>query len=170
MPINVFLSVGRPFTAAQEAFIARVEHHLGQHGLRARTVGRTTLAEARPLATISTVLDRSAGALVIALERVAIARAAERRGAPDEVAIIDQALPTPWNQIEAALAYAKRMPLLVIKERHVRGDGLLDGSHDWCVHEVDLASDLMADADFAILFERWRRDVMRRAGWFRYRR
>jgi hypothetical protein len=115
-------------------------------------------------------MDRSAGALVIALERIAIEQGFERPGASEQTVITTPSIPTPWNQIEAAFAYSKGVPLLVIKEDRVRPDGLLEGRYDWYVHSTALDPVFLESADFGGIFESWHRDVRRRAGWFGFRR
>ena len=170
MAINVFLSVGRPFTDAQEAFISSIERYLGDKGLRPRTVGRNEFTHKQPLQLVNELMDRSAGALVIALERLAIANGFDKQGSPDQEPITDVAIATPWNQIEAAFAYAKQIPLLVIRENKVRDDGLLEGRYDWYVHATDLDPAFLTSLEFKGMFDSWRRDIRRRAGWFRYRR
>jgi hypothetical protein len=169
MPINVFLSVGQVFTSQQERFVSRIEAHISGQGLRPRTVGRNEFTHKQPLQLIETLMDGSAGVLVIALERMMIQTGFERRGTPDQKTISNEALPTPWNQIEAAFAYVKRLPLLVIRETAVRADGLLEGRYDWYVHSTDLDPDFVNSTAFNGTFESWLRDVRRRAGWFRYR-
>lgn len=170
MPINVFLSVGRPFTAEQEGVVASVEAHLAQHGLRARTVGRNMFTHKDPLPFVSGLMDQSAGALVIALERIAVEQGLERRGAPEQRAISNVAIATPWNQIEAAFAFAKGIPLLVIRERSVRADGLLERNYGWHVHATGFEPGFLTTPDFAGVFASWHRDVRKKAGWFGYRR
>ena len=114
-------------------------------------------------------MDRSAGVLVIALERIAIETGFEQRGTPAQTMITQEAIATPWNQIEAAFAYAKRIPLLVIREAGVRADGLLEGRYDWYVHSTDLDPGFVNSTEFKGTFESWCNDVRNRAGWFRYR-
>jgi len=167
--INVYLSVGRPFLKAQEDFITSIESHLASSGLRARTVGRNEYSYKQPLRAVEDLMSKCAGSVVVALERLAIERAVERRNAPDEQRIENVALPTPWNQIEAALAYAHRMPLLVLKEKRIREEGLLEGRYDWYVQEVELDLVSLNSAEFRGIFDSWSRDVHRRAGWFNYR-
>ena len=169
MALNVFLSVGRPFTPEQEQFIASVETYLTGHGLRARTVGRTEFTHKQPLQLINELMDHSAGALVIALERIAISEGTEKGGPPSGAVLRNEFLATPWNQIEAAMAYAKRIPLFVIRQTSVRPEGLLEGRYDWYVHAVDLNPKFLLSTEFAGTFESWKRDVRARAGWFRHR-
>jgi hypothetical protein len=170
LTINVFLSVGRAFSDIQESFISSIERHLEQSGLRPRTVGRNEFSYKQPLQLVDDLMERSAGALVIALERLSIETGFERRGTPAQTVVTNIAIPTPWNQIEAAFAYAKRIPLLVIRENKVRPEGLLEGRYDWYVHATDLDASFLTSAEFKGTFDSWYRDVRRRAGWFRYRR
>ena len=169
MPINVFVSVGCKSAPIQEEFIASIERHLADKGLRPRTVGRNEFTHGQPLRFVNQLMDRSAGALVIALERISIRDGIERRGTSEERSICDEAIATPWNQIEAALAYAKRMPLMVVKENTVRPEGLLERHHDWYVHSTGLDPGFVRSTAFRETFDSWLHDVRRRAGWFRFR-
>lgn len=164
--INVFLSVGRTSSPAQETFVASVENYLSNKGLRSRTVGRNEFTHKQPLKLVDELMNRCAGALVIALERIFIETAIERRGTDSAQRIKGSALPTPWNQIEAAFGYAKNLPLLVIKEDCVREEGLLEGRYDWYVHSTSLDLEFLASREFEGTFESWNKDVKRRAGWF----
>jgi hypothetical protein len=116
------------------------------------------------------LLKNSAGVLVIAVERVAIKDGLEYGGPAHETRITNESIATPWNQIEAAFAYAMGIPLLVIREDTVRAEGLLEGRYDWYVHETPLNTSFLGSPDFKGIFRDWRKDVESRAGWFRYRR
>lgn len=100
--MNVFVSVGDTATDEQEMFVRAVEDRLRSEGLVPHTVGRNTFSSDAPLKTITDLLDRCAGTVVIALERTYFASGTERRGGPKESRLSDVRLPTPWNQIEAA--------------------------------------------------------------------
>jgi hypothetical protein len=169
VPINVFVSVGRALAPAQEAFISSIERHLTQKGLRPRTLGRSEFTHSQPLQFVNKLMDRSGGVLVIALERISIEVGTERPGTPHERLVAHEAIPTPWNQIEAAFAYAKRIPLMVVKENKVRAEGLLEGKYDWYVHSTELDPEFVHTPEFEGTLESWLNDVRQRAGWFRYR-
>jgi hypothetical protein len=169
MPINVFLSVGRTFAPAQEQFVAKFERLLAERGLTTQTVGRSVSTYRKPLVAIDRLMRRCAGAVIIAFERIRINSGAEKRGSPEEMALSDIDIATPWNQIEAAFAYSLRLPLFVMKERSVRGDGLLEEGNDWYVHAIDLSLDSLDRPEFRGAVDEWRRDVRARAlrkGWF----
>jgi len=100
--LNVFVSVGGTATEQQQAFVRSVEDRLRSEGLVPHTVGRNTFSADPPLKTVTQLLDRCSGTVVIALERSHFASGTEKRGGPKEAALADVKLPTPWNHIEAA--------------------------------------------------------------------
>jgi hypothetical protein len=128
--LSVFVSVGGTATEHQEAFVRAVEDRLRSEGLVPHTVGRNTFSADAPLKTVVELLDTCSGAVVIALERSYFPSGAEQRGGPKEVALTDVKLPTPWNQIEAAMAYARGLPLMVIVEAGLKSEGLLEHGYD----------------------------------------
>lgn len=73
---------------------------------------------------------------MIALERMDFPTGAERRGGPKEAALDEVRLATPWNPIEAAMAYSRGHPLMVIVEQGLRAEGLLERGYDWYVQSV----------------------------------
>jgi hypothetical protein len=76
--------------------------------------------------------------VVIALERLFVATGSEKRGGASETKLADLKIATSWNHIEAALAYSRGYPLLVLVEEGVRPDGLLEKGFDWYVQSVKL--------------------------------
>ena len=47
---------------------------------------------------------------------------------------------TAWTHIEAAMAYGLELPLLILREKSVRSEGMIDpGTHEWNVYDIDLA-------------------------------
>lgn len=161
MPTNVFLSCGSVSTEAQERFVSAVERQFEAQGLRPLTIGRTVFDHGQPLKLIDKVMRNCAGAAILAYERMHIADGQERRGSPREAPVRDTLTATPWNQIEAAMAYTLRLPLLVIVENGLRQEGLLEGGYDWRVVSVDIARPLDAEPTYAPIFASWRKEVSR---------
>jgi hypothetical protein len=69
-----------------------------------------------------------------------------------------------WNQIEAALGYAKGLPLLVIAESGLLEDGLLEGRYDWKVFWTDFTSEQLGSDRFIGFIESWKNLVLEREG------
>lgn len=128
---DVFVSVGGTATAQQEAFVRGVEERLRSEGLVPHTVGRNTFSSDSPLKAVTELMDRCSGTVVIALERSYFPTGVDKRGGPKETALSDVRLPSPWNQIEAAMSYARGLPIMVVVESGLKSEGLLERGHDW---------------------------------------
>lgn len=159
MPIHVFLSVGRTATPKQEAFVRAVQDFLTEHGLEARTVGRTDFTYQKPLQLIAEVMRQCQGTIVIAFERLYVAQGLELRGSPDAAPLSGLKLPTVWTQIEAAMAYTLGHPLLAIVESDLRSEGVLEEGYDWYIKWVDLTPASLQEPAFLKTFAAWRERV-----------
>lgn len=137
MPVDVFMSVGRSSTPEQEEFVMAVERCLMEQGLQPHTLGRTDWSSAQPLQAIRELMERCSGTAVIAFERLHVADGVDlgRDGGQD---IGGAGLPTVWNQIEATMAHQLGLPLLVLVEKGLRSEGLLESRYDWMVEWIEL--------------------------------
>jgi hypothetical protein len=158
--LNVFVSVGGTATEQQEAFVRAVEDRLRSEGLIPHTVGRNTFSADAPLKTVTELLDSCAGAVVIALERSYFASGTEKRGGPKEVPLTDVKLPTPWNHIEAAMAYTRGLPLMVIVETGLKSEGLLERGYDWYVQWVRPEGAALNSTEFNGVLASWKQKMM----------
>jgi hypothetical protein len=154
MAVNVFVSVGTCFRPEQDQFVTAVEEHLREHGMRPQTLGRNAFDSGQPLQAVKRMMQSSRGAVIIALERIRIKEGAEKGTQP----LADVALATPWNQIEATMAYMLGLPMLVIKERTVKAEGMLQ-RYDWFVQDVDVTPSLIDQPAFVGTFDSWRQKV-----------
>ena len=159
MSTKIFLSVGRTFTSAQEEFVSELESFLQAHDLIAQTVGRTYFSSEQPLRAIMNVLRECSGAVILAFERVFIKQGCEKRGSPKESPLEETNLPTVWNQIEAAIAYILGHPLMVVIEKGLRSEGLLETGYDWYVQWVDMDASELRTREFAGVFSDWKKRV-----------
>ena len=157
---NVFVSVGATATNEQEDFVCAVEDRLRAEGLTPHTVGRNTFSADAPLVAVKQLLDRCSGTVVIALERSYFPAGVDKRGGPKETALSTVKLPTPWNQIEAAIAYSLGRPLMIILETGLKNEGLLQQGYDWYVQEVKLERAALASAEFNGVFASWKQKVL----------
>ncbi len=159
---NVFVSVGCTATAEQETFVRAVEERLRSEGLTPHTVGRNTFSADAPLKAVAELIDKCAGTVVIALERTYFASGIERRGGAKHTNLSEVKLPTPWNQIEAAMAYSQGHPLMVIVEAGIKSEGLLERGNDWYVQSVNLSVAALTTAEFNGVLASWKRKMIQR--------
>lgn len=154
--INVFLSVGSVANTEQEAFVQAIENRLRSEGLTPLTLGRNHFSSEAPLRAITELMDTCEGTVVIALERVYFPSGTERRGGEKETPLSQVSLSTPWNQIEAALSYARGLPLLVIVAKEVRTEGLLEPGYDWFVQRVEPKATALNSNEFSGVLSSWK--------------
>ena len=160
--MDIFVSVGTGLNPQQETFVSAVEDRLRAIGFTPCTIGRNTFSSEAPLRAVAELMDRCAGAVVIALERYHFDNGVERRGSAKEQAVGPVALPTPWNQIEAAMAYSRGLPLFVVVDDQLRCDGLLEKGNDWYVQELPIDPSALNSASFIGVLDNWRGRVSQR--------
>lgn len=128
--IPVFLSYPKPHLQVQQQFIERVSAYLQDHGFEPRTLGVTDYDMSAPLKAIRRLMLESNGLVTIAFKRTLVKIAIVRAGAelPDttEEERCDFWLTSPYCQIEPAMAYQLGLPILILREKGVINDGLLD--------------------------------------------
>lgn len=61
--------------------------------------------------------------------------------------------------VEAAMAYVREHPLLVIVEDSLRREALLEPNYDWYVQRVRLDSSILHDREFIGIFSDWKKLV-----------
>lgn len=159
--LDVFVSVGATGTDQQESFVRAVEDRLRSEGLIPHTVGRNTFSADAPLNTIMELMDKCSGTVVIALERMYFPAGIEKRGSPEEVPLTEIKLPTPWNQIEAAIAHSRGHPLMVIVERGIKNEGLLERGYQWYVQQVKPEAAALNTSEFNGVLSSWKEKMVR---------
>ena len=161
-PAPVFLSVGGGRTEPQEAFVKAIKDYFLSRDLDAKTVDEYGSTNRQPLKDVEYRMNRCYGAVVLAFERTRIVLGVSRPGATSENELKNLRLPTVWNQIEAAMAYTRGLPLLVLVEHGLQDEGMLESRYDWRVKRVNLRDPIVSDPEFLGIFEDWRRSVFDR--------
>lgn len=156
---HIFVSVGTTATQEQEEFVCAVEARVRAEGLVPHTVGRDTFSADAPLKAVTDLMKTCSGVVIIALERTYFPTGLDKPGGPRETPLAEVRLATPWNQIEAAMAYASGLPLLVIVETLVKQEGLLEPGYDWYVLQLPLASSSLATPEFNGVLASWKQKL-----------
>ena len=131
--IDIFLS--RPTWIAPEFCdgLDRFLTYLASHGFRPRTLGATDYPSQCPLDEVIRLMGHCRGAIILGYPQIGL-----EQGTIKGEAVSDRVLPTEWNHIEAGLAYAEGLPLLVIHHCGI-SRGIFDhGALNSFVHEQDL--------------------------------
>ncbi len=127
---------------AQYGFLAR--RHLAP-----RTLGVNEYDYDAPLRAIRRLIGASDGFLAVAFKKTLVEKGStsRRRGhqKPIEELLSNIALASPWVQIEAAMAYQREIPIMILREKGVVADGLLEaGVVSQYMPEFDLSSSATA--------------------------
>lgn len=160
---DVFLSVGATATEEQEKFVSAIEDRLRSAGLIPHTVGRSDFSSDSPLTLVRELMDRCCATVVVALERMYFEKGLDKPGGPKQSALNNVRLATPWNQVEAAMAYSRNHPLLVIVENGIKSEGLLERGYEWYVLWVDKDVPSLNTKEFNGVFSNWKDKVAQSA-------
>jgi len=132
---NVFVSrptwIPANFQKGLDSFLRFLEGHQ----LRPRTLGASDYANQAPLDEVISLMSQCDGAIILGYPQIEITKGTLKGGDIKKTLI----LPTEWNHIEAGLAYAKGLPLLVIHHINVQR-GIFDrGTFNSFIYEKDLS-------------------------------
>jgi hypothetical protein len=156
MRIPVFGSCPTSLNNDQEATLTVILSELGDQGLEMRTLGRTDYPVDFPLREVFTLARQCCGGIILGFTQFDCAMGTFKRGTPEEHRQKAARFSTPWNQIEAGILYALRLPLLVFREPGIAGGVFDAGATDAFVHQMPGFSLLRAEKDeLRDLIRRW---------------
>jgi hypothetical protein len=134
--IKVFFSVGSPFNDSQQHYINKLVDYFDKNGILLETLKGWN--DNDPLIPILEEMKTSNGCLVLALERYHIQDGSEKRGSAQETKITDKSLTSSWLHIETALARSLDLPLIILKDRSLKNEGLIhDDKQEWGIVRID---------------------------------
>jgi len=144
---NVFVSFGTPYSDAQREFLEALLALLRKCNVTPRAVNMTEYSTENPLKVISRIMHECDAAIIVAYERTFFDSGFEKRKSAKEKRIEAVRYTTPWNQIEAAMAYALDLPLIVMMEAGLREEGLLEQNYDWYIERLSISGAAFEDKD-----------------------
>lgn len=156
---NVFISMGSPFADAQGKFLDALIDLLRSCDVEPRVVNKTDYSTGNPLKDISRIMRECQGAIIVAYERTYFESGLEKRRSPQEKTLESVRYTTPWNQIEASMAFALGLPIIVMLENGLREEGLLEEKYDWYIERLSISADAFSDKDVRGRIMAWCRRV-----------
>lgn len=134
--MNIFVSrptwVDHKFEAGLEVFLTSIKNM----GLTPRTLGSSDYPSKAPLDEVIEIMDECKGAIILGFPQLSITEGKIKNCSIEA----ELSLPTEWNHIEAALAYSKRLPLVILHHKGVVRGVFDRGVMNAFVHEVDFSS------------------------------
>ncbi|HEX6372364.1 MAG TPA: hypothetical protein VF006_25820 [Longimicrobium sp.] len=163
MKISVFLSYPKPCFRTQEEFIGRIRAYLEQRGFGPRTLGVTDYDMDAPLTAIRRLMSESNGLITVAFRRTFVEKGTARLRTDvaqlTETPVNDTWMTTPWAHIEPAMAYQLGLPVLILREKGVLADGMLErGVVGLYMPEFDLdrpADEYFGSAEWNGIIGKW---------------
>jgi hypothetical protein len=135
--IDVFISHPTPYTKCQKQFLALIEAKLAEHDVNPVNLGKNNWSFKSPLEPIKKIMSTCKAAVIVGLERHHSYIGYEREDSTVEKEHIHRFTSSAWIQIEAGMAYQAGLPLLILKEKKLDAEGILDSnSSDYFVFDV----------------------------------
>lgn len=135
---HIFISRPTRVDSEFETAYATFHQFLEAEGLQPRRLGQSDYSRKAPLQAVMEIIDNCCGAIVLGYPQVQFLH--EVRRSSEVQSKTGHVFPTPWNQIEGALAYRARAPVLVIAHAGVGGGVFDHGVTGECVLHLDLAA------------------------------
>lgn len=120
--IDVFISHPTPHNKQQEKFLLLLESQLSLHGLNPVNLGKNNWSYTSPMNPISSLITSCKAAVIVGLERYHSYIGYEK----GNIESIHRRTTSPWIHIEAGMAYQAGLPLLILKEKQLLAEGILD--------------------------------------------
>ncbi|TSD66415.1 hypothetical protein FFF34_003150 [Inquilinus sp. KBS0705] len=126
MAIDIFISHPTPYNRHQERFLELLEEHLKAHDLNPINLGKQSWSHKSPLQPIKELVSRCNAAIIIGMERYHSYIGYEYEHSSKKSELIHRYTSTAWIQIESGMAYQQGLPLLILKEKDLAKEGILD--------------------------------------------
>lgn len=110
---------------------------------------------------VEQLMRRCSGAIILGFPQTIIQKGISKSGTDNEANIKNTLLPTPWNHIEASMAFMLGLPLLVIRNQGIKG-GIFDiGTTGHFIHTSRLDNEeWIAKPSFLQPFNDWHKEVV----------
>lgn len=161
---SVFLSYPKPYKREQRRFVEEIKKYLEGSGLEPRTLGVTDYDMDAPLTAIRRLMLESNGIITIAFRRY-YANEVIKKPEPDlnedkSENMSNIWMTSPYSHIEPAMAFQLGLPILILREKGVLDDGILEkGVTGTYLPEFDLSEDTddyLQSREFLQLMEKWK--------------
>lgn len=159
---KVFISHPTPFTKMQSQFLSLIENELNCHALIPVNLGKKNWSYKSPLNPIRELMSTCSAALIIGLERHHSYIGYDNETSTEKRSeLIHKITTSPWVHIEAGMAYQAGLPLLILKDKKVFAEGILDAQiSEYKVFDFDLGrQSKQISSDLKGMIAKWASDV-----------
>ncbi|WP_166336989.1 hypothetical protein [Sphingobacterium chungjuense] len=141
--IQVFISHPTPFNNNQDSFLKLLKKELEERGLNPVNLGKNNWSFKSPMQPIKELMIHSKAVVVVGLERFHDYIGYAKQHSKYEVEYVHKFRSSSWIQIEAGMAYMVGIPILILKEKNIEKEGILDPNvSEFYVFEFDIEEQL----------------------------
>ena len=115
-PRQVFLSQPAVLTVEQQILVDRIAHLVEQGEVDVVRLRRQEYPASGSLGELRRLMSGCSGLVIVGVRQLTVADGTLRPGTPEEAQVRNVTLPTPWSQIEAGMAFALELPVLVVSD------------------------------------------------------
>lgn len=136
--MKVFLSRPTSLSHMNHRVIEEFEFFLKSRDIETVTIGSNKFTNDSPLVAVKEEMLKCDGAIIIGFSQTYIKEGTLKYKTEFEKNVSNSFLSTPWNQIEAAVAFTFGMPFLIVADNNISG-GIFDpGVTNNFIHKYDL--------------------------------
>lgn len=151
--IPVFFSRGTPYNERQKRFVNEFVNLFLEQGIRLET---PEWSEEKPLLPVRRKLKEVYGCVMLATERMKSTESIYKPGTTPEQKFREEIFPTPWIQMESAMAYQQELPLLIFAEDRLKEEGMIElDVHEFRIFKVNLDDTDEFRRKFSTLIKGW---------------
>lgn len=158
---RVFISMGRPHRLVQKQFLENLRAEMRVVGVKLINLSSSEYSESKPFDQILKLMETCSGALIVGWERYHAYTLFEREDSTEQKVLQDRIIATPWNQIEASMAAALGLPLLILRERNLHAEGIFEANnHNHIIRDFDLEKDAkIISRDLVSYLKGWKEKI-----------
>lgn len=124
--IKIFLSYSKPFREDQIDFLDKLKRYLENINIKPIFLEQIHYSYRSPIEPILEIINDSFGTIAIAFERFHSYIGYDKEDSKENKEIINSFYSSSWVQIEAAITYCQKKPLLILKPDYILEDGIID--------------------------------------------
>jgi len=157
MRIPVFVSCPSNLSKEQEESAKIIGALISKYKLEWRALGRSDYPNDLPLKEVLKMAKHCSGGIILGFEQFTTKSGVRLRGTKNEKPLKGPIIfPTAWNQLEAGILFAQKLPMIIFKEDGISG-GVFDlGVSEVFIHKMPNSKTSKEDLDdLDTIFQNW---------------
>lgn len=164
--IDVFISHPTPCNKYQQSLLKLIDQKLEKYKLNPVNLGKKNWNYKKPMVPIKQLISGCKGAIIVGMERHHSFIGYEKETAAkkdDKKELVHKYSSTPWVHIEGGMAFQAGLPLLILKEKKLHPEGILDPNNsDSYIFEFEIEKNWKKlSPEMEKFIESWIEDIVK---------